>query len=101
MPLDPAALTVDTMITSFSRPWKASTVLISTSSFQLRPRLSCAMGGGTEERRQRGRGEGGGGCGREGSQRLKIRQAWDVKDVNTTTDYGTHSSFLPPTGSHA
>lgn len=46
MPLEPAARTVDTMMTSFSRPWKASTVLISTSSFQFRPRLSCSKGHG-------------------------------------------------------
>lgn len=34
IPREPAARTVDTMMTSFSRPWKASTVLISTSSCQ-------------------------------------------------------------------
>lgn len=41
MPRDPAARTVETIMTSFSLPWKASTVLISTSSFQPWPRFDC------------------------------------------------------------
>lgn len=40
IPREPAARTVDTIITSFSRPWKASTVLTSTSSCQDGPKAS-------------------------------------------------------------
>lgn len=40
IPREPAARTVDTMMMSFSRPWKASTVLTSTSSCQDGPKAS-------------------------------------------------------------